>query len=118
MGFGSGGFVAAGVGPGSSGSTDRVGEGNGKFAGFPVLEFSFTLSLGVAPPISFGLTLTSGETAVLTLVDWLVVPPAGTPASDTPVAGFAGSTGLLFGSATKGEPVGAASVGCGLRENA
>ena len=117
MGFGSGGFVAAGDGPGSSRSTDRVGEGNGKFAGFLVLEFSFTLSLGVAPPISFGLALASGETVVLTLVDWLVVPPAGTPASDAPVAGFIGSTGLLFGSAARAPGV-VALLGCEFRVNA
>ena len=115
VGFACGGFVAIGEGSGGSASTDLVGEGNGRFDGFLVFEFSFTLSLALifTPLLSFGLPLTSGESEVFVLVlaDWLVVPPAGIPASDSPVGGFAGSTGLLFGSAASVEPDVVAFVG-------
>lgn len=74
MAFGSAGFVAWGDGGGGSTSTDRVGEGNGKFEGFLVFEFSFALSLELrfTPPMSPALSLTSGETegfALLVLAD-------------------------------------------------
>jgi len=71
VGFGSAGFVALGVGGGASESTDLVGEGNGRFEGFLVFEFSFALSLALrfTPPMSFGLSLTSGATEVFVLAD-------------------------------------------------
>ena len=59
MALGCGVFVAAGDAGGRSKSTDLVGEGNGRFAGFRVLELSFALRF----PISFGV-VTSGEAAV------------------------------------------------------
>jgi hypothetical protein len=70
VGFACGGFVAVGEGSGGSASTCRVGEGKGKVA-FLVLEFSFALSLALrfTPPMSFGLSLTSGETEVFVLAD-------------------------------------------------
>ena len=118
-GFGSGGLVLVGKGGGGgSSSTDWAGEA----AGF-LFEFSFVLTLALAlAPMSLGLTPTSGEADVLAFslvfAVGFVFPPDGIPASDSPVAGFAGSTGLLFGSATNGEPAGAAPVGCGSRDNA
>ena len=63
--LGCGGLVAAGVGGGNSKSTDRVGEGKGRFEGFFVFELSFALSLIFTPPISLGLSLTSGDVEVL-----------------------------------------------------
>lgn len=72
------------------------------------------LALGLKPPMSLGLSLGTGEaeTFALSLIFavWLVVPPAGMPASDAPVGGFASSTGLLLGSAAKGEAVVVAPV--------
>jgi hypothetical protein len=69
VGFACGGFVAVGEGSGGSASTCRVGEGKGKVP-FLVFEFSFALSLALrfTPPMSFGLSLTSGETEVFVLV--------------------------------------------------
>ena len=117
-GFGTGGLVADGNGGGGSSSVDRVGEGNG----FLVFEFWFVLSLLLMSTTSLGLTPGSGEVEELVFAFVLavafVLPPDGIPASDSPVAGFTGSTGLLLGSADKGEPAGVAPVGCGLRENA
>jgi hypothetical protein len=66
--FGSAGFVAWGDGGGGSASTDRVGEGNGKFEGFLVFEFALSLALRFTPPVSPGLSLTSGETEGFVLV--------------------------------------------------
>ena len=123
-GFGRGGLVAVGIGGGGPKSTDFVGEGSGEVAGFPVFEFSFALLLAFwfAPPMSIGLPLGTGEAETFALAlafaVWLIVPPAGMPASAAPVGGFACSTGLLLGSAVRGEPVGVAPVGCELRENA
>ena len=116
-GFGTGGLVAVGNGGGGSSSTVCVGDGEG----FLVFEFPFVLSLMLAPR-SPGSSPGAGEAEVLAfsllLAVWFVVPPDGIPASDSPVAGLAGSTGLLLGSATNGEPAGAAPVGCGSRESA
>ena len=116
-GFGIGGLVAVGSGGGGSSSTVRVGAGEG----FLVFEFELPFPLMLAPT-STGSSPTVGEAEVLAfslpLAVWFVVPPDGIPASDCPVAGLAGSTGLLLGSATNGEPAGAAPVGCGSRENA
>ena len=116
-GFGIGGLVAVGNGGGGSSSTVRVGAGEG----FLVFEFELSFPLMLAPT-SPGSSPTAGEAEVLAfsllLAVWFVVPPDGIPASDCPVAGLAGSTGLLLGSATNGEPAGAAPVGCGSRENA
>ena len=118
-GFGRGGLVAVGEGGGGSASTDRVGEGNGEVDGL-VLEFSFALAL--ASMTSLGFSLGSGEADTFAFwfafAFWLVLPPAGIPASDSPVAGVAGSTGLLLGSAARVEPVVVASVGWELRESA
>ena len=81
-GFGSGGLVAVGIGGGGPKSTDFVGAGNGKVAGFPVFEFSFAFwfAFWFAPPMSTGLLLGTGEaeTFALTLAFavWLIVPPA------------------------------------------
>ena len=89
-----------------------------------MFEFSFAswFAFWFAPPMSTGLLLGTGdaETFALTLAFavWLIVPPAGMPASAAPVGGLAASTGLLLGSAVNGEPVGVALVGCELRENA
>ena len=115
-GFGAGALVAVGAGGGSSVSTDRVGEGKGGFLEF---EFAFALSLALrfTPPISSGLALGSGEAEVFVLSGRLVVPPAGIPASDAPVGGFSGSTGLLLGSAVS-EPGVVAFVGCEFRVKA
>ncbi len=70
LGFGSGGLVAVGDGCGGSISTNRVGEGKGKVAGFFVFEFSFVLSLALRfmPPISPGLSLVAGEAEVFALM--------------------------------------------------
>ena len=118
-GFGIGGLVAVGNGGGGPSSTVRIGDGEG----FLVFEFPFELSFPLMfAPRSPGSSPGAGEAEVLAfsllLAVWFVVPPDGIPASDSPVAGFAGSTGLLLGSATNGEPAGAAPVGCGSRENA
>ena len=52
------------------------------------------------------------------LVPVFVLPPAGIPASDSPVGGFAGSTGELFGSAARVVPGVVSFVGCEFRVNA
>ena len=123
-GFGTGVFVAAGVGGGGgSSSTDLVGDGSGSVPPF-LFEFSFAFALspGFEPPISVGLSFGLGEAEVFVFSFWLaagaVEPPAGIPASDSPVGGFTGSTGELFGSATRVESVVVALVGCELRVNA
>ena len=58
-GFGRGGFVAAGEGNGGATSTDFVGEGRGRVAGFPLFEFS--LAFWFAPPRSIGVSLAVGD---------------------------------------------------------
>ena len=114
--------VGAGGGGGSS-STDLLGDGSGAFFRF---EFSFVfvfwLSPGVTPPISIGVSPGAGEAVafglMFALAGWSIVPPAGMPASDSPVAGFCGSTGELFGSAARVGPGVVELVGCELRVNA
>ena len=49
---------------------------------------------------------------------WFVLPPAGIPASLSPVAGEADSTGWLFGSADNGAPDVVGVGDCELRVNA
>ena len=124
VGLGTGDFVAVGAGGGVASSTALLGEGSGAF--FFVFEFSFAFafrfSTGVTPPTSIGVSpdLGDGEALALTLglADWSVAPPEGIPASASPVGGFAGSTGELFGSAVSVGSVVVALVGCELRVNA
>ena len=65
--------------------------------------------------MSFGFSLGSAGVEVFLLLfavaAWFVTPPAGIPASGSPVAGFTGSTGLLFGSAASVDPGALAFVG-------
>ena len=115
MGFGAGGFVAAGDGGGVSiFSIWRDGKGNGIVGAF-VLLFAFVLSFRLTPGAALGSSAGEGEAEILALTFasavGLVTPPAGIPDSDRPVGGLAGSTGWLFGSATKGEPSGLAVAG-------
>ena len=125
VGLGTGVRVAVGAGGGVSSSTDLVGDGSG---GVPPLlfefwfVFAFWLSPGFTPPMSIGVSPGVGEveTFALTLglADGSTAPPEGIPASDSPVAGFAGSTGELFGSAVSVGLGVVAVVGCELRVNA
>lgn len=124
VGLGTGVFVALGAGDGGSSSTECDGEGKGGIGAFLVFEFSFALSLalGFTTPMSLGLSPGSGEAEVfglmVELVTGFVLPPAGIPASDSPVGGFAGSTGELFGSAARVVPGVGVFVGCEFRVNA
>jgi hypothetical protein len=102
--LGDGALVAAGEGPRGGSSIELVGDGNGGFA------LRFELSLAFAFGSS---TTTSGELPAGSGVDaftfWfelsgVVLPPIGRFASGEPVAGVAGSTGLLFGSAASVVP--------------
>lgn len=87
MGFGTGAFVAAGDGGGSSISICLAGDGVGEVDGFRLLVFSFAFSLVLrfAPVMSFGFSLGDGvaDEPALTFVFgfWFVPPPAGIPAS-------------------------------------
>ena len=106
------------LGDGSGGSASTcVGEGKGAIGTFLVFEFSFAFSLALrfTPPMSSGLAPDTGEPEVLALlfvlVAGVVVPPAGIPASASPVGGCAGSTGLLLGSAARVEPGAVVFVG-------
>lgn len=124
MGFGSGGFVDTGEGKGGATSaTELVGEGSGWVTVFRELEFSFAFASRFTSPGNSGLGV-AGETTGLAfafafvLAAGVVVPPAGIPASASPVAGLAGSTGLLFGSATRPGPGVVALVGGELRVKA
>ena len=105
--------MAVGDGGGGGSSAGVVGEGNGGFVDLR-FEFSFTFAF------TFGSSATtSGElagTLELALTLWLefsgvVMPPIGRFASGEPVAGVAGSTGLLFGSAASVVPPGVAGPG-------
>ena len=110
LGFGNGGFVAVGEGWGGGSSACRVGDGNGGTEPLLLFEFSFALSFALRfiPPMSSGFSPGDGVAEVFELLFELafrfVVPPAGIPASDSPVGGVAGSTGWLFGSAARVEP--------------
>ena len=113
--------MAFGVAKGDGGgtSTDLPGEGSGGF--LFVFEFSFVLLLALmsGPPISTGPTVAAGEAATFALAfAGVVEPPEGMPASDSPVGGFAGSTGLLLGSATSADGSVVGVVGCEFRVNA
>ena len=107
-----------GDGGGGSSSTERVGDGEG----FRLFEFSFVLTFAFrsTPGMSLRDALGAGEADVfaLELVAGAVVPPAAIPASDSPVGGLAGSTGLLLGSAVSADPGVVAFVGWELRVNA
>lgn len=122
--MGTGVLVAVGAGGGGSSSIDLVGDGSGGVAPLFVFEFAFVFSLppGLKPPASSGLSLGEGDGEGLALMFGLaprsVAPPAGIPASDSPVGGFAGSTGELLGSAARVESGVVAVVGCELRVNA
>src|ERR1700741_1374638 len=117
-GFGNGVLVAVGDGSGGAASAVLVGEGS---AGFLfAFEFVLLLALRSGPPRSLGVSLAAGDgaTVAVTFGAGVVPPPEGMPAWESPVAGFAGSTGLLFGSAANAEPLPVVSVGCELRVNA
>jgi len=117
-GFGNGGLVAVGDGCGVAVSAGLVGDGS---AGFLfAFEFVLLLALRSGPPSSFGVSLAAGDgaTLALTLGAGVAAPPEGMPVSESPVAGFAGSTGLLFGSAANAEPLPVVSFGCELRVKA
>ena len=106
-GFSAGGFVAEGTGGGAfSGTTLRVGSGK---AGalrllLPLpfsLEFEFVLLFAFASGVKS--SVAAGEAATLALglafAGGVIDPPDGIPSSPLPVAGCAGCTGWLLGSA-------------------
>ena len=113
--------MAFGVANGDGGgtSTDRFGEGSGGF--LFVFEFSFVLLLALISglPTSTGLAEAVGDAATFALAfAGVVEPPEGRPASDSPVGGLAGSTGLLLGSAARADGSAVGFVGCEFRVNA
>src|SRR5215213_9489579 len=106
-GFSAGGFVADGPGGGaSSGTTLRVGSGNAGALRLLLLlpfvfafSFVFTFAAGLMSSIGCGETSTLALGLALTFTGGLTDPPDGIPSSPLPVAGCAGCTGWLFGSA-------------------
>ena len=99
----SGGLVADAAGEGTvSGSTLRVGSGNGGALRL-LLLLAFTLGVGAGLNSSRGSTEGSKLAAGLAVAftAGLTVPPAGMPSSPLPVAGGDGCTGWLFGSAER-----------------
>lgn len=100
-GFSAGGFVAEGTGDGwFSGTTLRVGSGTAGALRL-LLPFSFVLAFAFALAAGLMSSIGGGETAALGLAiaGGAIDPPAGIPSSPLPVAGCAGCTGWLFGSA-------------------
>ena len=89
-----------GFGDGAGGASFEFAsraEGAGEGDSFARLLFAFAgVLLSLA---AFGLSMGVGVTAAPGLAFALVVPPDGMPASFCPVAGAAGCTGWLFGSA-------------------
>lgn len=108
MAAGVGGLVALGAGTGTfSGTTLLVGSGKGgalRLVFELVLLFSFAFAGGVTSSIGVAASSAFAFGEALTLADGLVAPPDGSPSSALPVAGCAGWTGLLFGSAANDWP--------------
>jgi hypothetical protein len=61
--------------------------------------FTFVFTLGVKSSVGPGEASTLALGLAFTLAGGLIVPPDGIPSSPLPVAGCAGCTGWLFGSA-------------------
>ena len=110
VGFGDGALVAAGEGTGGASSIDVVGEGNGGLAGRR-FELSLVFGLGSSTTTSGELPAGNGVEAFTFAFSGVVLPPSGRFASGEPVAGVAGSTGLLFGSAASVVPPGVTGAG-------
>ena len=97
----SGAFVAAGDGT-PSGTTLRVGSGNG--GGFRlelpfVFSLAFAFATGLISSIGGGESSTLGAGVAFMFATGMVFPPEGIPSSPFPVGDAPGCTGWLFGSA-------------------
>jgi len=95
------------VGTGTfSGTTLRVGSGNAGalrllfvFVFVLLFAFAFTFASGLTSSIGVGSCAAFAFGEGFTLAEGLIEPPEGSPCSGLPVAGCAGWTGWLFGSA-------------------